>query len=100
MHRSAAFAAKRLWQPYWLIASLHVWCMGQNWCACRGAWPDGPGWSCFMSLLCSAGQPADLGMHVILVHGDEVIADSEKAGSIQAATAQYKDWLNKTFPSN
>ena len=74
--------------------------MGQNWCACRGAWPDGPGWSCFMSLLCSAGQPADLGMHVILVHGDEVIADSEKAGSIQAATAQYKDWLNKTFPSN
>ncbi|KAL3147698.1 hypothetical protein ABBQ32_002443 [Trebouxia sp. C0010 RCD-2024] len=45
------------------------------------------------------GQPADLGMHVILVHGDEVIADSEKAGSIQAATAQYKEWLNKTFPS-
>ena len=48
---------------------------------------------------CSAGQPANLGMHVILVHGDEVIADSEKAGSIQAATAQYKQWLNKTFPS-
>ena len=41
-----------------------------------------------------AGQPADLGMHVILVHGDEVIADSEQSGSIQAATAQYKQWLN------
>lgn len=37
-------------------------------------------------------------MHVILVHGDEVIADSEEAGSIQAATQQYKQWLQKTFP--
>lgn len=46
-----------------------------------------------------AGQPADLGMHVILVHGDDVIADSQKAGSIQAATSQYKQWLHKTWPS-
>lgn len=45
------------------------------------------------------GQPANLGMHVILVHGDEIIADSEEAGSISAATDQYKVWLQKTFPS-
>lgn len=45
------------------------------------------------------GQPADLGMHVMLVHGDDVIADSQKAGSIQAATSQYKQWLHKTWPS-
>lgn len=49
-------------------------------------------------VLC-AGQPADLGMHVVLVHGDDVIADSAKAGSIQNATLQYKAWLQRTWPS-
>lgn len=46
------------------------------------------------------GQPANLGMHVILVHGDEVIADSEEAGSISAATDKYKLWLRKAFPAS
>ncbi len=46
-----------------------------------------------------AGEPADLGMHVVLVHGDDIIADSEKAGSIQAATTLYKEWLRRTWPA-
>ena len=46
-----------------------------------------------------AGEPADLGMHVVLVHGDDIIADSQKAGSIQAATTLYKEWLRRTWPA-
>lgn len=37
-----------------------------------------------------AGEDPDLGMRVQLVHGDEVIADSESAGGLAAACATFK----------
>ena len=36
-------------------------------------------------------------MRVQLVHGDEVIADSEKAGGLAAACATFKGWVRKEY---
>ena len=43
------------------------------------------------------GSEPDLGMRVILVHGDDVIADSQEDGSLQAACAKFKQWVRKTY---
>jgi len=43
------------------------------------------------------GQEAELDMRVLLVHGDEQVADSQEAG-LAAACEQYKQWLRKAFP--
>lgn len=45
------------------------------------------------------GQEADLEMRVLLVHGDEQVADSAEGG-LAAACAKYKEWLRKTFPAH
>ena len=42
----------------------------------------------------SAGSDIDLDMRVLLVHGDEVIADSATAG-LAAACTVYKSWVAK-----
>jgi hypothetical protein len=36
---------------------------------------------------------AELGMRVLLVHGDEVVADSGGGGGLWGACAVYKQWL-------
>jgi hypothetical protein len=41
----------------------------------------------------SAGAEVDLDIRVLLVHGDEVIADSEKSGGLAKACGVYKQWL-------
>jgi hypothetical protein len=46
---------------------------------------------------CPPGSEVDLGMRVVLVHGDDVIADSQADGSLQAACAKFKQWVRKTF---
>ena len=38
----------------------------------------------------------DLGMRVILAHGDEVIADSAES-SFEAACSTFKKWIRKTY---
>ena len=40
-----------------------------------------------------AGSNVDLDMRVLLVHGDEVISDSNVAG-LSAACEAYKKWLD------
>ncbi|KAL4458233.1 hypothetical protein ABPG75_013098 [Micractinium tetrahymenae] len=45
-----------------------------------------------------AGQEADLDMRILLVHGDEQVADSADGGLSKACDI-YKDWLRKTFPA-
>jgi len=42
------------------------------------------------------GQEPDLGMRVILAHGDEVISDSLEGG-LAAATTKFKTWVRATF---
>ncbi|GFH09111.1 uncharacterized protein HaLaN_04198 [Haematococcus lacustris] len=42
------------------------------------------------------GEEPDIGMRVLLVHGDEVIADSADAG-LAAAVAKFKAWVRATF---
>mmetsp|Transcript_12072 Transcript_12072/g.36231 ORF Transcript_12072/g.36231 Transcript_12072/m.36231 type:complete len:656 (-) Transcript_12072:500-2467(-) len=44
------------------------------------------------------GQEPDLGMKILLVHGDEVVADSSQEGGLSGACATYKNWLSNTFP--
>ncbi|PSC69592.1 peptidase M3 [Micractinium conductrix] len=44
------------------------------------------------------GQEPDLGMRVLLVHGDEQIADSAEGG-LAAACETYKAWIRKTWPA-
>lgn len=46
---------------------------------------------------CNPGQEVDIGMRVILVHGDETIADSASDGGIQGACSKFKGWVNATF---
>ena len=46
-----------------------------------------------------AGAEPDLGMRVILAHGDEVISDSANGG-LAAACTEFKGWVAKAFPSN
>eukprot|EP00195_Chlamydomonas_chlamydogama_P009741 CAMPEP_0202900574 /NCGR_PEP_ID=MMETSP1392-20130828/11915_1 /ASSEMBLY_ACC=CAM_ASM_000868 /TAXON_ID=225041 /ORGANISM="Chlamydomonas chlamydogama, Strain SAG 11-48b" /LENGTH=623 /DNA_ID=CAMNT_0049586991 /DNA_START=175 /DNA_END=2046 /DNA_ORIENTATION=- len=42
------------------------------------------------------GSSPDLGMRVILAHGDEVISDSAEGG-LSSACHKFKDWVAKTF---
>eukprot|EP00197_Chlamydomonas_leiostraca_P012787 CAMPEP_0202859018 /NCGR_PEP_ID=MMETSP1391-20130828/1317_1 /ASSEMBLY_ACC=CAM_ASM_000867 /TAXON_ID=1034604 /ORGANISM="Chlamydomonas leiostraca, Strain SAG 11-49" /LENGTH=626 /DNA_ID=CAMNT_0049538015 /DNA_START=77 /DNA_END=1957 /DNA_ORIENTATION=- len=42
------------------------------------------------------GQEPELGMRVVLVHGDEVIADSDNGG-LAAAVKTFKGWVRKQF---
>lgn len=44
------------------------------------------------------GTPVDMGMRVVLVHGDDVIADSQADGSLLAACTKYKEWIQKHWP--
>lgn len=41
------------------------------------------------------GSNVDLDMRVLLVHGDEVIADSQNPGGLAGACAEYKGWVAK-----
>lgn len=43
------------------------------------------------------GEEIDIGMRVVLVHGDEVISDSETAGSFQKACAAFKAWVREQY---
>ena len=43
------------------------------------------------------GQEPDLGMRVILVHGDETIGDSEAHGGLAPALAKFKAWVRLTY---
>ena len=36
-------------------------------------------------------------MRVQLVHGDEVIADSDEAGGLAAATKAFKGWVREQY---
>jgi hypothetical protein len=47
-----------------------------------------------------AKEEADLGMQVVLVDGDEVIADSQSAGSLLAACDQFRSWVQRKFPKS
>ena len=42
-----------------------------------------------------AGTAVDLDMRILLVHGDEVVADSSEPGGLPAACAKYEGWLKK-----
>lgn len=44
------------------------------------------------------GQQADLEMRIRLVHGDELIADTETDGGLAGACAKYTEWIRKTWP--
>ncbi|MEW5318707.1 MAG: hypothetical protein WDW38_009905 [Sanguina aurantia] len=46
-----------------------------------------------------AGEPFDIGMRVILVHGDEVIGDSETDGGLAGATTKFKSWVQAKYMS-
>ena len=48
-------------------------------------------------LLLHAGTTVDLGMRVRLVHGDEVISDSEADGGLVAACSTFKEWVHKKY---
>ncbi|KAK9843964.1 hypothetical protein WJX81_000584 [Elliptochloris bilobata] len=43
------------------------------------------------------GQEPDLGMRVILCHGDETIGDSEADGGLAPALAKFKAWVRRTY---
>ncbi|GIL49198.1 hypothetical protein Vafri_5347 [Volvox africanus] len=43
------------------------------------------------------GDAFDLGMHVRLVNGDELIADSEADGSLAAACDKFKAWVDEKY---
>jgi hypothetical protein len=46
------------------------------------------------------GAPAvDLGMRMVLVHGDHVISDSVADGSFENASAKFKTWIAGAFPA-
>ena len=42
-------------------------------------------------------QEPDLGMRVILVHGDETIGDSEADGGLAPALSKFKAWVRRTY---
>jgi hypothetical protein len=44
------------------------------------------------------GSDVDIGMRVMLVHGDEVISDSETDGGFQGACAKFKSWVQQMYP--
>lgn len=44
------------------------------------------------------GAEPDLDMRVLLVHGDETVADSGEGG-LAAALAKYKAWLAQKWPA-
>ena len=44
------------------------------------------------------GEEPDLDMRVLLVHGDETVADSGEGG-LAAALAKYKAWLEQKWPA-
>ncbi|GAX73907.1 hypothetical protein CEUSTIGMA_g1357.t1 [Chlamydomonas eustigma] len=44
----------------------------------------------------SRGSEPDLGMRIILAHGDDVIGDSGKTG-LQQACNEFKSWVQKTY---
>eukprot|EP00798_Chlamydomonas_sp_ICE-L_P006886 gene6886-30861_t len=46
-----------------------------------------------------SGTDVDLGMRIILAHGDEVIADTEKEG-LSKACSTFKDWVQKNYFSS
>eukprot|EP00877_Chromochloris_zofingiensis_P006150 jgi/Chrzof1/1789/Cz10g21060.t1 len=47
------------------------------------------------------GAGFDMGMHVRLVDGDDIIADSEQDGGLEQACAKFKSWVrNKYFNDN
>ena len=39
------------------------------------------------------GTSVDLDMRIVLVHGDEVVADSEACGGLAPACEIYRQWL-------
>jgi hypothetical protein len=45
------------------------------------------------------GQEADLAMRVLLVHGDELVADTQADGGLAAACAKYKQWIRTNWPN-
>uniref|UniRef100_A0A0G4GAJ1 Peptidase M3A/M3B catalytic domain-containing protein n=1 Tax=Chromera velia CCMP2878 TaxID=1169474 RepID=A0A0G4GAJ1_9ALVE len=45
------------------------------------------------------GSEVDLKMRVLLVHGDEVIADSKEAG-LAKACGKFRQWVEEKFPRN
>lgn len=40
-----------------------------------------------------SGTSVDLDMKVVLVHGDEVVADSNECGGLLPACEKYSQWL-------
>lgn len=44
-------------------------------------------------------QEPDLGMRILLVHGDDVVADSSQAGLAQACET-YKRWIHAHWPAH
>lgn len=44
------------------------------------------------------GQEADLEMRIRLVHGDELVADTDADGGLAAACAKYKAWIRERWP--
>ena len=45
----------------------------------------------------AAGLIAGFGARVLLVHGDEVIADSAQPGGLSGAVKTFKEWVRTTF---
>ncbi len=43
-------------------------------------------------------QEPDLGMRILLVHGDEVVADSSEGGLAHACNT-YRDWIRRHWPA-
>lgn len=43
------------------------------------------------------GEEIDIGMRVLLVHGDETIADSAVDGGFVKACAKFKAWVRARF---
>src|SRR3989338_2455186 len=56
--------------------------------------------SLYENALKSQSAPAnlnDLKMRIIVVHGSEEIADSEKLGSIEKTSDQFRAWVRKNY---
>jgi len=45
----------------------------------------------------AVAQEPDLGMRVILCHGDETIGDSEADGGLAPALAKFKAWVRRKY---
>jgi hypothetical protein len=46
------------------------------------------------------GDSVDLDMRVLLVHGDEVISDSQVDGGLTKACEKFKEWIGVTFKAD